>query len=370
MHNFWRSAASELLALAPKVPFIGPVGAFKTDGEKWATANRQSHAYLEYDVVANAGGAGPVRQPLDSGPAAGAIQEALMASDDMKAVMGLHDASLGAKSNETSGRAIIARQREGDTATFHFVDNVSRAIRHTGRILIDLIPKVYDKERIIRTLGEDGKVTTTTINAPTPVLDPQTKQPVPEMGPDGQPVMQPNPQTGAPEPKPMTKFFDLTAGKYDLTVTTRPSFTTKREEAAYSMTEALRAFPEAGPVIVPELAKNLDWPGADDIAAKLEALAPKPPEGMPPEVQQAIQELEAKAGQLEQENAALKSDKSAEQAKLQIDAQNAQASTALEGQKLAIEREKLRIAQFEADTARMVALKPEPAPTPFPQRAA
>ncbi len=365
MHNIWRSTSTELVALAPRTPWLLEEGS-AVDEDKWATANRVNHPYLEY----KRGQAVPVRLELDSGPAAGAIQEALMASDDMKAVMGLYDASLGARSNETSGRAIIARQREGDVSTFHFIDNVSRAIRHTGRILIDMIPKVYDKARIIRVLGEDGEATTKPINQPVPVTDPETGEPVMQEGPAG--------------PEPMMRVYDLSAGKYDLTVATGPSFSTRREEAAYSMNEALRAWPDAGPVIVPELAKNLDWPGADDIAAKLEALAPKPPEGMPPEVQQAIQELEAKAGQLEQENAQLKSDKSAEQAKLQMDAkkaqmdaQTAQSSLMLEGrkieleaEKLNIEREKLRVAQFEADTARMVALKPEPAPTPFPQRAA
>src|SRR5690606_11188563 len=117
--------------------------------------------YLEYD-----GPVAPQRQPLDSGAAAGALQEALNASDDMKAIMGLYDASLGARSNETSGRAIMARQREGDTSTFHFQDNMARAIRHTGRILIDLIPKVYNAERIIRILGEDGAASVVPLKQP------------------------------------------------------------------------------------------------------------------------------------------------------------------------------------------------------------
>src|SRR5260221_3252274 len=111
MYNYWRTAGTELVALAPKAPFIGPKGAFKTDAHKWATANTEAHQYLEYD-----GTTAPQRQPF-AGVPAGAVQEALNANDDMKAIMGLYDASLGARSNETSGRAILARQREGDVST-------------------------------------------------------------------------------------------------------------------------------------------------------------------------------------------------------------------------------------------------------------
>jgi hypothetical protein len=299
MFNFWRSMSTELIALAPKTPFIGPKGAFKDDTEKWATANSHSHAYIEYS-----GQVAPQRQPFASVPA-GALQEALNASDDMKAVMGIYDASLGARSNETSGRAIMARQREGDVATFHFQDNMARAIRHAGRILIDLIPHVYDRERIIRTIGEDGTQKAVPLKQETPVLDNNGK---PVMGEDG---------------VPMTRIYDLAAGKYDLTVATGPSFTTRREEAAAQMTEMVRAFPDAAPVIGDLIAKNLDWPGADEIAERLKAINPalqaQGQGGIPPELQQQIQEGMMRLQQLEQENAALKADKSVEMEKIAVD---------------------------------------------------
>ncbi|MCW5697212.1 MAG: hypothetical protein KIS96_10850 [Bauldia sp.] len=337
MHNFWRTAATEMTALAPRVPFIGPVGAFATDADKWATANRVSHAYIEYDVVPNAPGAAPQRLPLDGGAAAGAIQEALMASDDMKAVMGLHDASLGAPGNETSGRAIMARQREGDVSTFHFIDNVSRAIRHTGRILIDLIPRVYDSPRIVRILGEDGVTRTQPVNQPVPVTDPAT----------GAPLTERDPATGLTVP--VTRIHDLAAGRYDLTVSAGPSFTSRREEAAFSMAETLRAFPEAAPIIVPELARNLDWPGADAIARKLDALAPKAPEegaggGIPPELQAQIaaglQQIEA----LTMENARLRAGEALDGARLE-----------LEREKLRLEATKLQVEQAEVAARAMAA---------------
>lgn len=241
MFNYWRTVSTELVALAPRAPYIGPKGSFKTDAKKWQTANTQNWPYIEYDFVTNQ--PPPQRQPF-TGPPAGALQEALNASDDMKSIMGIYDASLGARSNETSGRAIMARQREGDVSTFHFVDNLSRAIRHTGRILLDLIPKYYDTERVIRIIGQDETPQQVTINTEAE-----------------------NPQTGEVE-----RIFDLSVGRYDVAVKAGPSFTTQREEAAAQMTELVRAFPDAAPVIGDLIAKNLDWPGADEIAERLKML--------------------------------------------------------------------------------------------------
>ncbi|MDV4166200.1 portal protein [Rhizobium leguminosarum] len=289
MFNYWRTTSTELVALAPRVPWIGRVGTFKSDADRWATANTTSHSYLEFD------GEAPIRQPLDVGPAAGALQEALNASDDMKAIIGIYDASLGARSNETSGKAIMARQREGDVATFHFIDNLSRAIRHTGRILIDLIPKVYNEERVIRVLGEDGSPKSVTVNS---------GEPAPVIGKDGQPEAD-------DEGNPMMALHDLTAGKYDLTVTSGPSFTTRREEAAMQMTEFVRAFPAAAPVIGDILAMNLDWPGADEIAERLKSINPAlQNKGLPPEVQQMIQQGQQAIQELTQKVQALEADKS------------------------------------------------------------
>jgi hypothetical protein len=293
--NYWRSAATEMVALAPRAPWIGKEGTFDADIERWQTSNRQSHAFLEYK------GEMPQRVPFDGAPA-GMLQEAMNASDDIKSTTGMFDASMGAQSNETSGRAIMARQREGDVSTFHFIDNLSRAIRHGGRILIDLIPKVYGEDRMLRVLGPEGEPTS---------------------------IKTAGPQNGAPVP-PQQDFagvFDLSAGKYDLTVTAGPSFTTRREEAATQMIELMRAYPAAAPVIGDLLAKNLDWPGADEIAKRLQMLLPPQLQGQSPEAQAAQQQMQMLGQQLEQAMAALnaaQADKSLEAEKLKIDAYNAE----------------------------------------------
>lgn len=307
MFNYWRTVATELVALAPKTPFIGPKGAFRTDLAKWETANSESHAFIEYD-----GGTPPQRQPF-AGVPAGALQEALNASDDMKAIIGLYDASLGARSNETSGIAIRARQREGDVSTFHFIDNLARGIRHCGRVIIDLIPHVYTPGRVIRVLGEGGEAASVPLGAP------------------------------APGAGSVDRIYDLSLGKYDLTVSSGPSFTSRREEAAVQMTELIRAYPAAAPVLGDLLARNLDWPGADEIAARLQKLLPpalQAPQqganaGPDPQMLQASaanQQLQQQVMALTQKLQSLMQDKSLDQ------------------QKLAVE-------QFRAETERMSAMR-------------
>ena len=264
--NYWRTTTTELVALAPKAPFVGPKGAF-TD-PKWKTANTENHPYLEYDAktMAAAGQVGaPQRQPF-AGVPAGALQEALNASDDMKAIIGIYDASLGARSNETSGVAINARQREGDVSTFHFIDNLGRCIRHTGRILIDLAPKVYTKDRMVRILGADGAPQNVRLGQPSQITMPDGKQ--------------------------YEGVFDLAAGKYDLVVETGPSFTTKRTEAAAQITEFVRAFPNVFPIVGDLLVKVLDWPGADEIAARLKAMLPPQVQGQNPQLEQMKQQMQ------------------------------------------------------------------------------
>ena len=363
MFNYWRTASTELVALAPKAPFIGKTGAFDTDGEKWATANSVSHAYIEYD-----GDTPPSRQGF-AGPPAGAIQEALNAADDMKAIMGLHDASMGARSNETSGRAILARQREGDVSTFNFVDNLSRAIRHTGKIIIDLIPSVYTAARIVRIVHEDGTNENVPINKPFPAKQPTG--PVPKEN-EQQEFM-----------AGVMKVYDVTAGKYDITVSTGPSYTSKREESAAQMMEFIRVLPAAAPLIGDLLAKNMDWPGADEISDRLQAMLPPQIAGQNPQVQgmqQQMQQMDQAAkqaiGQLQQQLAQATSEQQAKQIELQIKAKELQQKDAelankqyeAETKRLDVqaksqaEQERLRIDAYTAMTAQPLQQSVNPAP--------
>lgn len=341
MFNYWRTASTELVALAPKAPYLGPKGAFNTDANKWATANNVSYPYIEYD-----GGVMPQRQPF-AGPPAGALQEALNASDDMKSTMGIYDAALGARSNETSGRAILQRQRESDTATFNYIDNLSRAIRHAGRVMVDLIPKVYNAPRIIRVIHEDGSNESVPINQPfTPDQAKSPQAQAYEAGKTQETV------------DGLTRIYDVTTGKYDVTCEAGPSFSTKREEAAAQMVELGRMFPPMMQVAGDLLVKNLDWPGADDIADRLKAMLPPQLQGQSPQVMQMRQQMQ-------------QMDQMAKQAVGQLNQQIAQLQQQLQQEKshdaqamlqADIDRKKLEIDEYNAVTNRMKVTAPAMTP--------
>lgn len=321
MFNYWRTASTELVALAPKAPYIGPRGFASSNPDKWVSANTANHPYLEYD-----GAVAPQRQPF-TGPPPGALQESLNAADDMKSIMGIYDASLGARSNETSGVAINARKREGDVSTFNYVDNLSRAIKHAGRILVDMIPHVYSKERVIRVIHKDGGNEEVQINAPFPVQPGQALPGQPNKTVPQDEAMQDQAEFDAG----LTQIYDLTVGKYDVTCTAGPSFTTQRQEAAAQMTEFVRSFPDAAPIIGDLIAKNSDWPGADEIGERLKRLLPPAAVGPNPAIQQLqeqLQQVDAQAreavGQLQQQLQAVQADKELEKRKLDIDMFNAQ----------------------------------------------
>ncbi len=319
--NYWRTVTTELIALAPKTPYIGVVGQFNTDADKWATANSVSHPYIEYDQVPGAAGA-PQRQGF-AGVPAGPLQEAMNASDDMKAIYGMYDASMGARSNETSGVAINQRKQQGDMSNFHFVDNQARAIAHTGRILIDLIPHYYTQDRIVRVMGRDNKPSNVQLTAqqPQPAL-PGTEQ-----------------------------MYNVGLGKYDLTVDTGPSFATQREEAAYGMTEFIRSVPQSAPLLGDLLAKNQDWPDADEVQKRLQSLLPPQVQGQNPQVQQLQQQLQQMQQQAQQQIGQL----SQENQQLKLQAQGNQQDANINQQKLDIDRVKLQIEAFKADTDRIEA---------------
>ena len=320
--NYWRTAATELVALQPKAPWVGPKGSFKTDAQKWATANVENHQYLEYDPIPNQ--APPQRQPF-AGMPAGALQEALNASDDMKSILGIYDASLGARSNETSGRAIMARQREGDVSTFHFIDNLTRSIRQVGKVLVDLIPKVYDTARVVRIIGKEEEVGQVQVNQPYEAVDE-----------NGQAYI---------------AMHDFSVGKYDVDVKAGPSYTTQRQEAATQMIELIRADPDAAPLIGDLLAKNLDWPGADEIAKRLEKAAGGGAD--PAMAQQQAQMAQAQA--------------QAEMASQQADLQSKQMDVVIKQADVRIKELELEATKIKAQASVMQAQANAARPQVFPQ---
>lgn len=298
--NFWRTKSTEHAAKSTNAPWIGKVGTFSTEAHKWAQANNEDFAYIQYDKDP------PVQTPPPMANAA-ALQEAMNSADDIQSTMGMFNPSLGAVSNEISGKAIIARQRESDTGSFHFVDNLSRAIRHTGCIIVDLIPHIYSGERVIRVLGEDKK---------------ESKSVMVAQG-GGEQI---DSETGE-----ITRIYDLTTGKYDVVVSSGTSYATQRQEAAAQMIEMMRVNPQAGQIMMDLLAKNLDWPGADEISERFKSMLPPQIQGENPQVQQLQQMLQQTqqqaqqiVSQLQQKIAELSAEKQIDIDKVQIDAYNAE----------------------------------------------
>mgnify|MGYP000638487574 CR=1 FL=1 len=288
MYNVAQSAIVERVMKSPNTPWTVPAEAVEGYEKEWQSANSANHAYLPYNHVDEAGN--PIPGPVRTQPAmveTGLNQIAMGASDDIKAETGQYDASLGQKSNETSGRAIMARQREGDTATFHYVDNLARAVRHVGRIILDMIPRIYDTQRIALILGEDESQSNVTIDPNNPEAMTEYRD---EMG-------------------EIKRIFNPNIGTYDIYTTTGPSFTTRRVEAVDAMTTMTQANPQLWQVIGDLLVKNMDWPGAEEMADRLKlTLLPavqqdiSKDEGapeVPPQVQQAMAQMQDQVGQLD-----------------------------------------------------------------------
>ena len=285
MYNYWTSQEAEMLALAPKAPFVGYGGQFEGYETQWKTANTNNWPYLEVnpDVTDGQGAVLPLPQRAQPPMASsGLLQAKVGASEDIKSSTGQYNASLGMTSNERSGRAILARQREGDVGTYHYQDNLARAVRYVGRQLVDLIPKIYDTQRIARIIGLDGETKMVKI-------DPMQAEPVRKI----------QNQEGIV----IDKIYNPSVGKYDVVVATGPGYATKRQEALEAMAQLLQGNPQLWAVAGDLFVKNMDWPGAQEMAKRFaKTIDPKLMGDAEdnPALQAATQQMQAMAAELDQ----------------------------------------------------------------------
>lgn len=244
MYNFWVSAETEMIALAPRTPIIGAEGQFKGHEAEWRRANVRNLPYLEYVPKALEGTPLPAPQRQQFEPPIRAIVEATKQSDnDLKAVVGFYDASLGKAGPDESGKAILARQKQGETGNVNFIDNLSRALWHAGRIYVDLIPKIYDTARTLHIMRADDQRSEVTVN-----------QEFTEKG--------------------VTKAYMLGVGRYNITLSTGTSFQNRRQEAVAAMLQLVQADPQIFPIIGDLLVGEMDWPVAKQVAARLKKILP------------------------------------------------------------------------------------------------
>lgn len=335
LYNYNRSAFAERVALTPKAPWVAAEGQVEDYEDEWKTANTENYSVLRYKPTSlNGQPVPPPQRQSASDIPSGFSQDMQISEHDIQGAIGMYAASLGAPSNERSGKAIMARQREGDVGTFHYHDNLNRAIRHCGRILVDLIPKIYDSNRVIRILGYDGKSDDVSIDPNLPT---------------------------ASQMNGVKTIYNLGVGRYDVTISTGPSYNTLRQEAGESMTRVLEANPNMWPIIGDLAIKNMDWPGAEEISDRLKLTLPpeikqaeedKKAGNMPPEVAQIKSQMEQMAQQKDEMlNAA--ADKIEE---LQKEMESLKTAHDLKAAEIQIKAQEAEISQFEAETARMVAM--------------
>lgn len=280
MYNYWRTQETEFVALAPLAPWLIAEGQDEGHENEWQNANRKSYSRLVYKPVHGEDGEPlppPQRLTPQAIPAA-SVNAAMAASEDLKAVAGMFDPALGAPGQETSGRMVTARQGQSDMSNYHFYDNLTRAIRHTGVILLDLIPHYYDTQRVIRILGVDGVPQTTTINQK--VRD--------ELGAIQQ------------------VLNDVTVGTYDVVMDTGPGYQTKRQENSDMLLGLLKTMPQVAQTAGDLVVRQMDFEAAQDVADRLAAANPiamaekKLPDDLPDEAKAYIAHLSGAVQQLQQ----------------------------------------------------------------------
>ena len=262
--NYATSAFIEHVALAPRAAYVAATGQLEGNEDLWRSANRRNISVLPYKPIdINGTLVAPPQRVQPPGISSGWLSIMEQSEHNIQAAMGRYNATLGAPSNETSGKAINARAREGDIGSFHFSDNEARSLRHTGQMIVNAIPKIYDVRRVARIIGEDG----------TPgqaIIDPNLTDE------QGQPTAYAERENERGE---LEKIYNPTVGKYDVTVIVGPSFTTRRLESADAMMEISRGNPDFLNRFGDIIFKAQDWPGAELISARFQKM-------LPPELQE------------------------------------------------------------------------------------
>lgn len=340
LNNYTVTTAMESVAKLPKNPYLVTPKMLEGAGVKatWERAAVEDPLFIAYTPDATAPGHRPIR---DNGPEfpAALVNLASVCQDLLKGVTGFHDVSRGDNPGNQSGKAILALQNKGDTANYAYQDNLSRSIRYTGEILLDLIPKVYDSERVIRIIGIDGGEKFEKINQR--VMDNQT----------GQEIV----------------VNDMSAGKYDVNVQTGPSFSTQRAEFAETMSAIFQSQPQAFPLFGDLFFKALDAPQAQELSERAKFMLPEAlqqQESADKEVSPEVQMLQSQMQQMKQQaeqqmqemgQALAEAHKKAGSQdvamfKAQIDAQAQQTKERTEQQRLELE-------WYQAETARLAVMQ-------------
>jgi hypothetical protein len=287
MVNYSYSAAVETVALQNKVPYMASAEAISGFEDIWGAANIENRAYLPYNERDMEGN--PLQMPQRQAPAAMAtaqVQMLQLSVEQMRASSGQQNANFGIRSEASSGIGIQRLKAQGEIATFHFPDNLARALKYEAKVVLDLIPKMYDTRRVVRILGLDGKESAA-------MLDPDMKEPHAEIN-----------ETGDSEVK---EAFNPSVGRYDVAIDTGPSYQTQRQEAADALTSLTQSNPQIMQVAGDIVMRSYDFPMADELATRLAKTLPpglqehEGKQDVPPQVKQAMQQMGQQMDALTQE---------------------------------------------------------------------
>lgn len=279
MYNFWQTSMTESIALAPKAKWLLAEGQDEGHESDWAQANIKSIPVLRYKQTDVEGRPAPAPTRLQpEPPPAGVMTAAAAVDDDIKVMMGIFDPAQLQQGN-ISGKALNGQIQQTDLSNFDFYDNLTKSIAHVGKICLDLIPHIYDTERVMRIIGEDGKPELVTLNQRQQVMS------------EGQAVEK--------------VLNDVTVGKYDVVMETGPGYNSKREAAVEAMMPLVgsnqKLFEVAGDLVF----RNMDFPGAEQIADRLAATNPlaqiDDKSDVPPQVQMQLAQNKAQMEQMAQQ---------------------------------------------------------------------
>lgn len=305
LYNWYTSSAAEAVALQTKTPYIATAEALENNADEWANANTTNLAVLTYKGTDETGQPVPRPERAPQPVMPQAYMEGLkIAQTEMMMASGQYQAVMGAPSNETSGKAINARQRQGDNATYHVIDHLAIAIRFTGRILIDLIPKIYNTARVMLIMADTGEQSTVHLDPSAP--DAHSTMPNPEA-----PSPAPDPQ-GRPDPEQQQKdavktIWNPNVGRYSVVADVGPSYATKRQQAFDAFSQIMANNHESFAIVGDFWAANADFPGSDQLQARLKlGLPPQYKGGPDPQVVQVQQQAHELLGKADQEVAQLK----------------------------------------------------------------
>lgn len=281
MNNFWKTAITESMALAPKAKWLIAEGQDEGHENEFKNANLSATPVLRYKPTDVEGKPAPPPQRIQpEPPPAGMIEAAFMATQDLSRVMGVFDPAVRGGAQHKSDKTLNAEQGQSENTNFDGYDNLTRSIKHTWRIMLSWFPSTYDTQRVQRIIGEDGRDQLVTLNE---------KKTVDEEGQAVEKVLN-----------------DVTVGSYDVVMDTGPGYDTLRKEGVAASLE-LMATPigeKVAAVADDLIVRNMDFPGADVIADRLAAANPlsqiDEQSDVPPQAQMQIKALQQQLQQAQQ----------------------------------------------------------------------